>query len=277
MHMLHRTEQDVPLGAFEQYRREIKWIAPLSEEEEQQLLWQVQCNDQAQQARERLVEGYQSLVLDIARRYERYCRELDLLDLVQEGNIGLLQACARYGGSQQGSSFRTWAYAWIRGRIRCALLLEGSLRLPLRKAHAVRQMRAVNMRLATVLGREPKLEETACEMGMKPWQVHELLVLQAQRMVSLDVPLDEDGELLLHETLVDPSAHTFAEEGFFTVEDVLRSLTGREQVVMKLRYGLDDGFPRTQREVAELLGMKLSMVQGLDVRAKWRLRRALVA
>jgi RNA polymerase primary sigma factor len=215
--MLHRTEQDMPLGAFERYRREIKWIAPLSEEEEQQLLWQLQCSDQAQQARERLVEGHLSLVLAIARRYERYCRELDLLDLVQEGNLGLLQACARYDGSQHGSSFRTWAYSWIRGRIRCALLLEGGLRLPLRKAQAVRQMRAVNTRLATVLGREPKLEETACEMDMTPWQVHELMVLQAQHVVSLDAPLDEDGELLLHETLVDPSAHNFAGEGFSTV------------------------------------------------------------
>jgi RNA polymerase primary sigma factor len=275
--MLHRTEQDVPLGAFEQYRREIKWITPLSEEEEQQLIQQLQCDEEIQQARERLIEGYLSLVLGIARHYERFCRELDLLDLVQEGNLGLLQACARYDGSQHGSSFRTWAYTWIRGRIRYALLLEGNLRLPLRKAQAIRQMRAVSARLATTLGREPKLEEIACEMEMTEWQVRELMVLQAQHVVSLEASLDEDGEVQLHETLVDPAADVFTGDGFSTVEDVLRSLTWREQAVMKLRYGLDDGHPRTQREVAELLGMKLSTVQGLDVRAKWRLRRALVA
>jgi RNA polymerase primary sigma factor len=275
--MLRSTEQDVPLGAFEQYRREITWIAPLSEEEERQLLWQMQYSDEAQQAHERLVEGYLSMVLGIARRYERYCRELELLDLVQEGNLGLLQACARYDESKHDSSFRTWAYIWIRGRIRCALLLEGGLRVPLRKAKAVRQMRAVNMRLATVLGRESNLEETAREMGMTTWQVRELVVLQAQHVVSLDAPLDEDGEVLLQETLVDPAAEVFAPDGFSTVDDVLWSLTKREQVVMKLRYGLDDGHPRTQREVAELLGMKLSTVQGLDIRAKLRLRRALVA
>jgi len=269
--------QDIPLGALEQYRREVNWIAPLTGEEERQLLRCVEHGEEAQQAHARLMEGYQPMVLGIARRYARYSRELELLDLVQEGNLGLLQACMNFDGSKCGSSFSVWAYSWVRGMIRCALLREGAIHLPLRKAKAVRRMSEVNKGLYAVLGHEPTLEETAREMGVTLSQVHELVILQEHHMVSLHAPVDEDGEIFLEEVIADPSACVDAADEIPSVEDVLGSLTSRERAVMKLRYGVEDGQPHTQREVAELLGLKLSTVQMIDGRAKRRLRRSLVA
>jgi RNA polymerase primary sigma factor len=285
------NQEGVSLYALDQYRREVKWIPPVTEEEEARLLqcierakgaaYTVRLDDdvcgEAQHALTRLVEGYQAMVLGIAVRYAPYCREIELLDLVQEGNLGLLQACEHYDGRKSGPSFGVWASSWIRGTIRCALFREGAIRLPLEKARAVRLMNKVNRALFATLGRDPSLEETAQEMGMTPRQVCKLVVLQEQKVVSLHTPIDEDGEVLLEEVIADSSASSFAEDGFSSVDDVLSSLTRQEREVMKLRYGLDDGHPRTQREVAELTGMKLSTVQMLDGRAKRRLRRALVA
>jgi RNA polymerase primary sigma factor len=210
-------------------------------------------------------------------RYAPYCRELELLNLVQEGNLGLLQACEHYDGSKSGSSFGAWAYSWVRGMVRGALFREGAIRLPLEKARAVRQMGMVNRRLFAALGRQPTLEETAQEMSLTLRQMRELVVLQEQKVVSLYTSIDKDEEVLLEEVVADPAALSFAEDGFSSVEDVLESLAGREREVMRLRYGLDDGQPRTQREVAEALGMTLATVQMLDARARKRLRKALVA
>ncbi len=285
------NQEGVSLYALDQYRREVKWIPPVTEEEEARLLqciergkveaYNVRLDDgvcgEAQRALTRLVEGYQAMVLGIAVRYASYCREMELLDLVQEGNLGLLQACEHYDGRKSGPSFGVWAYSWIRGTIRCALFREGAIRLPLEKARAVRRMSVVNRALFATLGRDPSLEETAQEMGMTLRQVCKLVVLQEQKVVSLHTPIDEDGEVLLEEVIADSSASSFAEDGFSSVDDVLSSLTRQEREVMKLRYGLDNGHPCTQREVAELTGMKLSTVQMLDGRAKRRLRRALVA
>ena len=284
--MLRNQEHDRPLGALEQYRSEVRWIPRLTNEEEARLLqciklgredYSKECSgdhlpEELQQARMRLIEGYQPLVLGIAKRYERSCREMELLDLVQEGNLGLLQALEKYDANKSGPSFGTWAYSWIRGMIRCALLREGVIRLPMRKARAMRQMSMVNTQLFSLLGREPTIEEAAREMQTTPREVRELIVLQEQRVVSLHIACAGDDELSLAEMIAEPIA-----DGFSSVVDVLERLNERERAVMKLRYGVDDGQPRTQREVAELLGMNLSTVQMLDGRAKRRLRRALVA
>jgi len=284
--MLRNQEHERPLGALEQYRSEVKWIPRLTNEEEVRLLECITrgkedsskaCSDdrlpeELQQAYLRLIEGYLPLVLGIAKRYERSCREMELLDLVQEGNLGLLLALEKYDASKSGSSFGTWAYSWIRGMIRCALLREGVIRLPMRKARAMRQMSIVNTQLFSLLGREPTLEETAMEMQTTPRAVRELIALQEQRVVSLHMACAGDEELSLAEMIADPGA-----DGFSSVVDVLEQLNERERAVLKLRYGVDDGQPHTQREVAELLGMNLSTVQMLDGRARMRLRRIMVA
>src|SRR5215469_252693 len=104
--MLHGQDRQASLSSLDQYIREVKWIPPLTDEEEACLLQQIECD----QARTRLIEGYQALVLKLAKRYRRHCHELEVLDLVQEGNKGLLRALERYDGGLHGASFRTWAY-----------------------------------------------------------------------------------------------------------------------------------------------------------------------
>src|SRR5205823_5239820 len=135
----------------------------------------------------------------------RHCREMELLDLVQEGNVGLLQALEKFDGRAGSGSFRTWAFSWVRGMMLLALWqYEGAIRLPLEKARAVRQMGMANTRLLALLGREPTIEETAVEMGVSEKDVRDLIVLQEQAVVSIHAFPDGDEDCTLEETIVDP-------------------------------------------------------------------------
>jgi RNA polymerase primary sigma factor len=288
--MVSIQEQDVSLTAYDQYMRSVRWMPHLQGEEEAQLLWSIRhgkleslkkCPDnrvfkEAQQARDRLVEGYQYLMISLAKRFARHCHMMELLDFVQEGNLGLLQALENYDATKGEATFRTFAFCWIR----CSMLAafwqsEGAIRLPQNKVRAMKQMGIVNTRLLTELGYEPTIAETAQAMGLSEREVCDLIVLQAQQVISLYLPLDEDGETMLADAIVDPVASSFADDGFTSVEDVFKHLTHREQVVVKLRYGIEDGYTYTQREVADLLGVALTTIQMVDRRARMRLRRVL--
>ena len=266
------------LGALEQYMRQVKQIPPLTSEEEVVLLLSIECSTCISQARERLIEGYQPLIIGLAKRFVRDCRQMELLDLIQEGNLGLLQALQHFDSSKEEASFRTFAFAWIRGVMLTAFWQhEGRIRLPLSKVRAIRRMSVVNTRLLSLLSREPTVAETAREMGMAERDVRELIVLQEQQVVSLHMPLEEDDGLALEDVIIDPAASAFAEDGFSSIDDVLERLTERERVVIKLRYGFDGGQAYTQREIADLLGVDVATVQLVDRRAKKRLHRALCA
>ena len=267
-----REHQDASssFGALQQYLRQVKWTPRLTEEEEAQLLQQRGC----EQARARLVEGYQPMVLGMAKRYQRHVQEMELMDLVQEGNEGLLRALQGYDGSLGEASFRTWAFAWIRGMMYHALLREGAIRLPQRKAEAIRQMDAIGGELYCLLGRQPTATELAWEIGVSERDLYELMVLQAQRVVSLDAPVDEEGEVTLAETVAD-STVADVDEGMASPEDLFQHVTEQQRAVLLVRYGFGDGQPRTQAETARVLGMKLNKVQELDRRARIRLRKAL--
>jgi RNA polymerase primary sigma factor len=270
--MLHSQDRHASLSALDQYMCVVNWIPPLRDEEEAQLLQQIGCD----QARTRLIEGYQGLVLKLAKRYRRHCQELELLDLVQEGNLGLLRALERYDGGVHGASFRTWAFSWIRGMMFSALLREGVFHLPARTARLIRQMNEVNRLLLFLLGREPTIAETAADMQISEREVRELLVLEEQREVlRLQMPLNEEGETALEDIIADPAVSAFPDEGFSTVEDVLGCLAERERAVLLLRYGIGDRRAHTQREVAEQLGLTSSLVRVIEHRARKQLRRAL--
>ena len=262
------------LTAYSQYIREIQWIAQLTDEEEAKLLQCIACGVDAQRARDRLVEGYLHVVIGLARRFVRDCKHLELLDFVQEGNLGLLEAIKKYGASKTEFSFRTFACAWVRGYMLIAYWqYERAISIPFSKVRAIRRMNAASTQLLALLGREPTLTELAREMGISKQHVQELIVLQRQQMVSLHVPL-EDGETFLEDVLEDPAAATFADDGFLSIKDVLDKLTESEQMVIRLRYGLD-GYAHTQREVADRLGVASSRVAVVEQRAKMRLRQAL--
>lgn len=287
--MISSQDQGVPLSAIEQYLRGVKLAAPLLGEEETQLLRYIEygkteqmkrCPDgcvlhAVEQARNRLIEGYQPLLIGLARRYVRHCREMELLDLVQEGNLGLLQALEKFDGRVGSGSFRTWAFSWVRGMMLLALWqYEGAIRLPLEKAREVRQMGIANTRLLAILGREPTIEETAVEMDVSEKDVRDLIVLQEQAVVSIHAFPDGDEGCTLEDTIVDPCTTEDANEELRDLlAEVLVMLPDREHIVINLRYGFEDGQARTQREVAYLLGVSTSRVAELDRRAQRRLRQ----
>ena len=278
--MVENQEYNVSLSAYEQYMRQVKRTTQLKSEEELHLLLTIQSGVEGCQARDRLVEGYQPLLIGLAKRFVRRCKEMELLDLVQEGNLGLLQAIEKYDVSKGESSFKTFAFAWVRGTMLTAFWrYEGAIRLPLNKVQSIRQMGVVNTRLLSLLGREPTIVETAQEMQVSEGDVRELIVLEEQQVVSLHAfPADDD--LSLEDVIADPTASQFIDDSSSIptpLETALASLPERERIVVHLRYGFDDGQARTQREVAHLLGVALSTVEAVDRRAQRRLRQALCA
>ncbi len=273
--MVHSQDYGASLTALDQYSREVKRSSPLTNEEEVKLLRCINDNVDGQLALDRLVEGYQPLMIGLARRFVRHCQHMELLDLVQEGSIGLLQAIQKYEIGKSNASFRTFAFAWARGSMLTAFWQnEDAIRLPLNKVKAIRQMVVVNSRLLSLLGREPTIAETAQEMQMKERDVLELVVLQEQQVVSLH-SFPSDDELSLEDVLAAPSVSAFNDSRFSSVDDALASLPERERVVIHLRYGFHDGHAYTQKEVAGLLGIACSTVASLDRRAHMRLREAL--
>ncbi len=280
--MLENQEHGVSLSAYEQYMRQVKRTTQLKSEEELNLLLTIQSGVRVSQARDRLVEGYQPLLIGLAKRFVRRCKEMELLDLVQEGNLGLLQAIEKYDASKGESSFKTFAFAWVRGTMLTAFWrYEGAIRLPLNKVQSIRQMGVVNTRLLSLLGREPTIVETAQEMQVSEGDVRELIVLEEQQVVSLHAfPADDDDDLSLEDVIADPTASQFIDDSSSIptpLETALASLPERERIVVHLRYGFDDGQARTQREVAHLLGVAVSTVEAVDRRAQRRLRQALCA
>jgi len=278
--MLENQGYGISFSAYEQYMRQVKQTPQLTNEEETNLLLAIQSGVEVCQARDRLVEGYQPLLIGLAKRFVRRCKEMELLDLVQEGNLGLLQAIEKYDVSKGESSFKTFAFAWVRGTMLTAFWrYEGAIRLPLNKVQAIRQMGVVNTRLLSLLGREPTIIETAQEMQVNERDVRELIVLQEQQVVSLYAFPTEDDDLSLEDVVADPTASLFMDDSSIPtpLETALASLPDRERIVVNLRYGFDDGQARTQREVAHLLGVTLSTVEAVDRRAQRRLRQALCA
>lgn len=273
---MERGQDDgLSLTAIDQYLHQVSLIPQLTDEEEAQLLLCVASGVSVQQARDRLVEGYQHLVVKLARRYVRDCHHVELLDFAQEGSLGLLRAIEKYDRSKAVASFKTLAFAWMRGSILMAYWrYERAISLPLSKVRAIRRMNEVSIQLLTLLGREPTVLEIARKMGLSEPDVQELVVLQDQQVVSLHTPL-EDGETFLEDVLEDITASAYVDDGFFSADGVLEKLTEREQEIMRLRYGLVGGRGYTQKEVADRLGIASSRVAVLERRAKMRLRQAL--
>jgi len=256
--------------------REVRQTPQLTGDEEAQLLSNLASSTDVPQARERLAAGYQPLVIGLAKRFVRHCQGVEQLDLVQDGNEAFLHALDKFDVRRGESSFRTFAFTWIRTALLAVVWqYQGAIRLPMHKLRAIRQMGIVNTRLLSELGREPTYAETAQVMDLSERDVRELVVFQEQQIVSLHMTLGDDGDTRLEDVIEDPSASAFADDGFIIVEDVLEHLNERERTVIRLRYGFVDGRAYTQQEAADALGVALSTIQMIDRRAKMRLRRVL--
>ncbi|HIQ05365.1 MAG TPA: sigma-70 family RNA polymerase sigma factor, partial [Anaerolineae bacterium] len=243
------------------------------EEEQQQLRSLVEAG---QKARERLIQANTRLVVSIAKRYRGL--GVPFSDLIQEGNIGLIRAVERFDPSR-GNRFSTYATWWIRQAIvRAVSNLGRTIRLPVHAGERARLVHHARNRLYQLLGRQPTEQEIADELGISPHQVY-LAQAMAQNTVSLDQPVGEEdnGESSLADFIVDENTPSPLEQASQAMlrEDVralLRTLKPREARVLSMRFGLDDGQPRTLEEVAEELGVTRERVRQIETRALRRLR-----
>jgi RNA polymerase primary sigma factor len=270
----HYGGADGSEDAFQSYLHDIRGLSLLSHEEEIILAKRGQAGDT--RARRRLIEANLRLVIAIARRYTN--SGVPLIDLIQEGNLGLMRAAEKFDW-RRGCHFGTYATWWIRQAIsRAAGEQSRLIHLPEHVATRLRKVRRVASQLSQENGGDPLTDQIAEAAGMPAEEVDDLLHVTEQP-VSLDAPADTDNRLSLADTLEDPgiqapadiaSRHLLGEE----LHRALSQLTPRERSVVILRYGIGDGRSRTLLEVGKELGISRERVRQLEMVALAKLRTA---
>ena len=225
-------------------------------------------------ARDHLVKANTRLVVSIAKRYMG--QGVPFLDLIQEGNLGLLKAVEKFD-HKRGFKFSTYATWWIRQAITRAIADQGrTIRVPVHVGDRIREMYKVSRSLEQDLGREPTSEEIADEMSLPPKKVSWLLRV-SRRTVSLEKPVGEEEDSELGNFIEDESSPTPAESAYHTLlqeklEEVLATLTPREARILRLRYGLHNGHAHTLEEVGRKFGLTRERIRQIEVEALRRLR-----
>ena len=254
------------------YLKEIGKVPLLSAEEEIELAKKMEMGDQ--DAKRRLAEANLRLVVSIAKRYVG--RGLLFLDLIQEGNLGLIKAVEKFD-YRKGYKFSTYATWWIRQAItRASADQARTIRIPVHMVETINKLIRVSRQLLQDLGREPTPEEIAAELKMPEERVREILKI-SQEPVSLETPIGEEEDSHLGDFIQDDNVPVPAEAATFTLlreqlSEVLADLTEREQRVLRLRFGLDDGRARTLEEVGQEFGVTRERIRQIEAKALRKLR-----
>ncbi len=254
------------------YLKEIGRVPLLTAEEEVALAKRMQDGDE--EAQKRLAEANLRLVVSIAKRYVG--RGMLFLDLIQEGNLGLIKAVEKFDYTK-GYKFSTYATWWIRQAITRAIADQArTIRIPVHMGETVNKLIRVSRQLLQQLGREPAPEEIAKEMDITVERVREIMKI-AQEPVSLETPIGEEEDSHLGDFIEDQDAPAPADAASFMLlkeqlEEVLDTLTPREEKVLRLRFGLDDGRARTLEEVGQNFGVTRERIRQIEAKALRKLR-----
>jgi RNA polymerase primary sigma factor len=284
----HNKETD-PLAL---YLRQISRFALLTAEDEMQIGEKIQqlraqsMDDSLEESaceavkrelievKNKMISSNLRLVVSIAKNYQH--RGLGLLDLIDEGNIGLIEAVERFDYTR-GCRFSTYGTWWIRQAIIKSLADKGRvIRIPIHMLNTIKKCYFVAKQLTQDLGRDPRPEELAEKLGMEPKKVKEIMKL-SQETASLDTTVDEDNvthlsDLIKDESVVEPFEEVFSMTLQDTLGDVLKNLSEREITIIKLRYGLNGEGPRTLEETGKLLGITRERVRQIQEKAIQKLR-----
>ena len=254
------------------YLKEIGKVPLLTPEEEQDLAKRMADGDE--DAKRRMAEANLRLVVSIAKRYVG--RGMLFLDLIQEGNLGLIKAVDKFDYTK-GYKFSTYATWWIRQAITRAIADQArTIRIPVHMVETINKVIRVSRQLLQELGHDPSAEEIAAEMGMPVDKVRDILKI-AQEPVSLETPIGEEEDSHLGDFIPDEGASEPSEAASFTLlqeqlVDVLSTLTPREEKVLKLRFGIEDGRPRTLEEVGKEFNVTRERIRQIEAKALRKLR-----
>ena len=261
--------------AIKHYLREIQKTSLLTPEAEKALARRIDLGDKA--ARDKMIESNLRLVVKIAKRYIN--RGLPFIDLIEEGNIGLIKAVERFKLSKE-CRFSTYATWWIRQSIERALVNQSRIiRLPVHVSDDINRMLKVTRILVQDLNREPSIKEVAAKMEVNPAYVRRLMVL-LKKTYSIEMPMGENSDYFLIDTIEDTSNHspaTLLEDinKFELVSEWLRELSENEQKIIAMRFGLDDKEPQTLDTIGRSFGVTRERIRQIEAKSLEKLRKML--
>ena len=263
------------IDPVQMYLKEIGQVAFLTAEEEKELARKIEQGDK--ESNKKLARANLRLVVSIAKRYIGRSPNLTLLDLIQEGNLGLFRAVEKFDW-RKGYKFSTYATWWIRQAITRALADQArTIRIPVHMVETISKYTQARRRLVQDLGREPLAEEIAAEMGIEVEKVHHIMKI-SQETVSLETPVGEDEEdSILAEFIEDEKAIAPSTEAGRTLlrerlKEILVDLTPREQKIIAMRFGLEDGITHTLEEVGKEFGVTRERIRQIEAKALERIR-----
>lgn len=266
-------EGEIP-DAVQSYLKEIGQTPLLSKEEEKELAKRASQGDE--EARQRLIKANLRLVVSIAKRYINRTPHLSILDLIQEGNIGLSRAVEKFD-YRKGFKFSTYATWWIRQAITRALADQSrTIRIPVHMVETISKYTQVRRQLIQELGRDPLAEEIAAEMGIDVDKVRQIQKI-SQEVLSIETPVGDEEDSTLSDFLPDEKNATpvqLAARALFKdlIKEILVDLTEREQKILSMRFGLEDGVTHTLEEVGKVFGVTRERIRQIEAKALEKIR-----